>query len=257
MELFNAHEWWHYLLIVGVGVIAGFINTVAGGGSLLTLPVLIFMGLPPAVANGTNRVAIFAQNIFAVSGFRSKGVSEFPYAIWVAISAIIGAIVGARLAVDIDGALFNRILAIIMIMVIGMTVLNPFGKKNGDDLESAMIKNKPLGIFLFFFVGIYGGFIQAGVGFIMIAVLTLVNRYTLVRTNSIKVFVALSYTFFALIIFIWEDRIDWLLGIVLAIGNSLGGWFASRWSVEKGDKWIRIFMIVAVTVLSIKLWFFS
>ena len=214
------------------------------------------MGLPAPLANGTNRIAIFAQNIFAVSGFKSKGVSEFPFAIWVSISALIGAIIGASLAVDVDGRLFNRILAVIMVVVIGITIFNPLKNRNLKK-ETNSPKKTALSIFLFFFIGIYGGFIQAGVGFLIISILTMVNGYSLVRTNSIKVFVALVYTFFAIIVFIIENKIDWTLGLTLACGNSLGAWFASRWSVEKGDKWIRIFLIIAVAGLAIKLWFFN
>jgi len=248
-------EYWNYLIIMCVGIAAGFINTVAGGGSLLSLPVLIFMGLPPSVANGTNRLSIFAQNIFAVRGFQSKGVSEFPYAYWLAGTSLIGALLGAKLAIDISGELFNRILAIVMMAVIAITIFNPLGKTGGD--HEIMTKGrKGLTIFLFFFVGIYGGFIQAGVGFIMISILTLTNKFSLVKTNSIKVFVALVYTFFAIIIFVIEDRINWPLGIALAVGNSTGGWFASRWSVEKGDKWIRVILVVAVSGMAVKLWFF-
>lgn len=248
-------ETWYYGVVFGVGIIAGFINTVAGGGSLLTLPILIFMGLPPAMANGTNRVGIFLQNVFAVSGFKSKGVSSFPFSIWVAVSSLIGATIGAKIAVDIDGELFNRILAIMMIVIIFITVFNP-SRKNEGDAERTGTKHTIISIVLFFFIGVYGGFIHAGVGFFIIATLTLVNHFTLVKTNSIKVFVALVYTFFALGVFILEGQVDWVLGLTLGSGTAIGGWTASRWSVKKGDKWIRYFLIVAVFAMAVKLWFF-
>lgn len=248
-------EYYKYLLVFGSGLIAGFINVVAGGGSLLTLPILIFMGLPPAMANGTNRVGIFLQNLFAVGGFKSKGVSAFPFAIWLSISALLGAIIGAKIAVDISGELFNRILAIVMLMVIGITVFNPLKKK--DVTGELMSKGRQTAsIIAFFFVGVYGGFIQAGVGFIIMATLTLINQLSLVKTNSIKVFVALIYTIFALVVFAWEGQVDWVLGFTLAAGTAIGGWTASRWSVDKGDQWIRYFLIVAVSVMAVKLWFF-
>lgn len=247
--------YYEYLLIFGSGLIAGFINVMAGGGSLLTLPILIFLGLPPAMANGTNRVGIFLQNIFAVGGFKSKGVSAFPFSIWLSISALIGAILGAKIAVDISGELFNRILAIVMMMVIGITVFKP-SKKGGDQIELMSRGRQWVSIIAFFFVGIYGGFIQAGVGFIIMAALTGINHLSLVKTNSIKVFVALIYTIFALGVFAWEGQVDWVLGFTLAAGTSIGGWFASRWSVDKGDKWIRYFLIVAVSIMAVKLWFF-
>ncbi|UXX78342.1 sulfite exporter TauE/SafE family protein [Reichenbachiella carrageenanivorans] len=247
--------YYEYLLIFGSGLIAGFLNVVAGGGSLLTLPILIFLGLPPAVANGTNRVGIFLQNIFAVSGFKSKGVSSFRFSIWLSISALFGAIIGAKIAVDISGELFNRILAVVMMLVIVITVFNP--NKSGKVQEELMSKGRQTAsIIAFFFVGIYGGFIQAGVGFIIIATLTSINHLSLVKTNSIKVFVALFYTIFALAVFAWEGQVDWVLGLTLAAGTSIGGWVASRWSVNKGDKWIRYFLIVTVTLMAVKLWFF-
>lgn len=248
-------EYYKYLLVFGSGLVAGFINVVAGGGSLLTLPILIFMGLPPAMANGTNRVGIFLQNMFAVGGFKSKGVSAFPFAIWLSISALVGAILGAKIAVDISGELFNRILAIVMLMVIGITIFNPLKKK---DAAGELMSNgrQIVSVIAFFFVGIYGGFIQAGVGFIIMAALTLINQLSLVKTNSIKVFVALIYTIFALGVFAWEGQVDWVLGLTLAAGTAFGGWTASRWSVDKGDQWIRYFLIVTVSVMAVKLWFF-
>ena len=105
------------IILLLCGIIAGFINTVAGGGSLLTLPILIFMGLPSNIANGTNRIAIFMQNIFSISGYKSRGVSDFKYSSWLSISALIGAIIGAKIAVDIDEDLFNKILALVLSLI--------------------------------------------------------------------------------------------------------------------------------------------
>ena len=220
------------------------------------MPVLIFLGLPPAVANGTNRIAIFFQNISGVLGFKSKGISAFPYSLWLGLSALIGAVIGAKIAVEIRGELFNKILAIVMIVVIIITVFNPINKKSVLQ-ERLNTKFSFIGIIVFFFIGIYGGFIQAGVGFLIIAALSLINHFRLVKANSAKVFVILIYTVAALVVFIIEDKINWLLGLTLAVGNSTGAWIASRWSVDKGDKWIRMFLIVTVTILAIKLWFFS
>jgi len=214
------------------------------------------MGLPSAVANATNRVAIIMQNVFAVSGFRSKGVSVFPYSLYLGISAFFGAIIGAKIAVDISGELFNRILAVIMLLVVLNTIFNPFKSSNAEE-ENLSRNRKILAIFIFFFIGIYGGFIQAGVGFLMIAALTSINGFSLVKTNSAKVFVALVYTLAAMVVFIIEDKVDWGYGIVLAAGNSIGGWIGSRWSVSKGDAWIKRFLVVTVIALSIKLWFFT
>lgn len=243
------------LILMGVGLIAGAINIMAGGGSLLSLPILIFLGLPSNIANGTNRIAIVIQNIFAVKGFQSKGISTFPFSNYMAASAILGAIVGANLAVDIDDEVFNRILSIIMVLIVIYMVIKP---KTDLKSISERLTGKYLwtSTILFFFVGIYGGFIQAGVGFIMLVVLSSINRLSLVKSNAVKVFVALVYSVVAVLIFAYNDSVNWIYGFVLAIGNATGAWFASRWSVKKGDGVVKIFLIIMVTAMSIKLWFF-
>ena len=241
--------------LIIIGFIAGGINTIAGGGSLLTLPILIFLGLPPNMANGTNRIAILFQNIFTTAGFKSKGVVTFPFSIYVGASALIGSLIGAQIAVDIKGETFNKVLAIIMVVIVFYMV---FKSKiiSTATLEKISGKKLWISIILFFFVGIYGGFIQAGVGFIILLILSSVNNLSLVKSNAVKVMVVLIYTFSSVAIFAYNDLIDWKTGLVLAIGNATGGWFASRWSVNKGDGLVRRFLIVMVVIMAIKLWFF-
>ncbi|WP_421877827.1 sulfite exporter TauE/SafE family protein [Marinoscillum sp.] len=244
------------LILIGVGLFTGVINTLAGGGSLITLPLFIFMGLPSSEANATNRIGVFLQSLVAAGGFKSKGVSVFPYAFYVSITAVIGCIIGAYFAVDIRGELFNKILAVVMLVVMVLTLMKPYLQKKGAE-ELFSPKSKFLSITLFFFVGLYGGFIQAGVGFLIIATLTGIHGLNMAKTNSIKSFVIVCYTLVALGIFWWEDQIRWDYGLTLAAGNSAGGWIASRWSVGKDDKWIRLILLVTVFGMAIKLWFFS
>ncbi len=243
------------ILLVIIGFITGIINIMAGGGSLLTLPMLIFLGLPPSVANGTNRVAILIQNIFSTAGFKSKGITTFPYSIYFGVSAMFGAIIGAQIAVDIKGEVFNKILAIVMLFVVVFLVFNRKTKME-DYIERITGKHLWISIIVFFFIGIYGGFIQAGTGFLMLLALSGINQFSLVKSNAIKVIVALIYTTSALIIFIMNDQVNWKYGLILAIGNASGGWLASRWSVKKGDGLVKIFLIIMVIIMAIKLWFF-
>lgn len=249
MELLEA------VLLIAAGAFAGFINSIAGGGSLLVMPLLIFMGLPSAEANGSNRVAIFIQNIFSVAGYRSKGIYVFPFALWVAIPAVLGAILGSKIAVDISDLVFNRILAVVMLAVMTITIFKP---NLAESTKEALSQKKVLtSIIIFFFLGIYGGFIQAGIGFLIIASLTTVHGFTMAKTNSIKVFVILCYTLAAVVVFYLGDKIRWEYGLTLAIGNSIGGWIGSRWSVGRSDRLIRMILLVMVIGLSIKLWFFN
>ena len=246
---------WEYLVLVAVGFAAGFINTLAGGGSLLTLPMLIFLGLPSAVANGTNRIAILIQTFFATAGFKSKGVSTFPFNIYLGISAMLGAFLGAKIAVDIQGEIFNKILAVIMIVVVALMVFKP---KLEADFQKERLTGYHLwvAIFAFFFIGIYGGFINAGIGFIIMLFLHYFNKMSLIRVNATKVSLVFVYTIGALIMFALNDKIDWMVGLILAIGNASGAWVGSRWSVKKGDGVIKAAMVIMVCLMSLKLWFF-
>ena len=242
----------HVVLLFGTGIAAGFLNTVAFGGSLLALPMLIFLGLESAVANGTNRVAIFFQNFSAIMGFRRKGVSDFSYSILLAVPAVIGAVIGATIAVDIKDSVFNLILAVVMITMLVLTLLNPTERLK-DRIENGGKHSKIIPMVIFFFIGIYGGFIQAGVGLLIITALRLLTGMDLVRTNAIKVFVIFFYTVVALGIFIMEGKVNWYLGPTLAVGNACGAWLGSHWAVEKGDKWIKVILIVAVIAFAIRL----
>jgi uncharacterized membrane protein YfcA len=242
----------HVLLLFGTGIAAGFLNTVAFGGSLIALPVLIFLGLPTAVANGTNRVAIFFQNISAIMGFRRKGVSDFRYSILLAVPAVIGAGIGAIIAIDTKDSVFQLILAVVMITMLILTLLNPTERLK-DRIESGGTRSKIIAMAVFFFIGIYGGFIQAGVGLLVITALRLLTGMDLVRTNAIKVFVIFFYTVIALGIFIMKGKVDWYLGPTLAVGNACGAWLGSHWAVAKGEKWIKVMLIVAVVAFAVRL----
>jgi len=165
--------------------------------------------------------------------------------------ASVGALIGSNIAVDLPAEVFNKILSGVMILVLVLTL---FGKKKEGTKDT--IEKIPLLAAAFFFVGIYGGFIQAGVGFIIIAVFSLISGTTLVRTNSMKVFIVMIYTIPSLTVFILNGQIQWMTGIVLAIGNSAGAWIGTGFSVSKGDKWIKIILTMTVSAMAVKLFFF-
>ena len=249
--------WLEYPIYIIVGIFSGFLNTVAGGGSLISMPLLIFMGLPGTVANGTNRVAILAQNFFAVRGFHSKGVKlPFPYVYYLSAVSLVGGIIGASLATDISDIVFNRILAVVMVAA-GISIVFNHSSKKTEGSEKMSTSRQIIGSILFFILGIYGGFLQAGIGFLVIALLTHANNISLIKINYIKVFVAILYTGAAVVIFAIEDKIVWIIGFALAVGQGIGGWYASRWSVDKGEKWIKRILVVSVIAMAIKLWFFN
>lgn len=251
-------EAWQIPLIFTVGVIAGFINTLAGGGSLISLPILIFLGLPTAVANGTNRLAIAVQSLFAVTGFRRKGVSDFKASLLMSVPALVGAIIGAQLATDVSDILFKRILAAIMLLVLGIILWNPIRKSYANvPYNGGMAKvswNRRIALMImFFFIGIYGGFIQAGIGFMIIAVLTTMSGLSLLETNSHKVFIVGINALFALLVFVFHNKIHWPIGLALAAGNGLGGWIGSHLAVTKGERFIRLVLTICVVAMAVRL----
>jgi uncharacterized membrane protein YfcA len=243
-----------YVFLVCAGLAAGFINVIAGGGSLITLPLMIFLGVPSVVANASNRVALLAQNIVSVSNFRKNKVVSGSYPVYLGISALLGAILGAFIAVDIPEKLLNKILSVVMVVVAVLILTSPNFKT--DQIERLDVKHRVIGVVSFFFVGIYGGFLHAGIGFIMILSLVKINRFSLLKTNAIKVTVALIYTVSALAVFIWQDVVDWEVGLTVAIGSATGGWLGSHFSIKKGDVWIKRILLVAIVIMAVKLWLF-
>jgi uncharacterized membrane protein YfcA len=226
---------------------------VGGGGSLFSVPILTFIGLPITIANATSRVAILFQNIFAVGGFRSKGVElPWPYAIYLGLASLGGGILGSLLASRMSDDLFKKIFVVVMIFSVGLVLFDPFKSKGGEKLTA---KHQWMGAFLFLFIGVYGGFVQAGIGFLVIAVLSLVNNLSLVKSNYVKVFAAIVYTGVSVIVFAWQGKINWSIGLILAIGHALGGWYASRWSVKAGEIWIKRIMVLSVIAMAIALWY--
>jgi len=249
-------EIWHAIILLVVGVFSGFLNVMAGGGSLLTVPVMVFLGLPGPVANGTNRVAILAQSVTATIAFFKQGFSDFKLSITLSLCALPGAIIGAMLGTGLEGVWFNRALALIMLCVI---ILMLFKKEpSAKNLES---EGKPqrvlLGHVLMVGVGFYGGFIQVGVGFLMFPLLHHVMGLDLVRVNMHKVFIIATYTIAALTVFASKVEILWAMGICLAVGTSVGGWLGAHFSVKKGAGLIKIMLNSVLFVFVVKLLFFS
>ncbi len=240
-----------YPLLLAAGFIAGFVNTLAGSGSLVTLPALIFLGLPPTVANGTNRLAILMQNVVAVSRFRDFGVLEIRKSGWLAIPAVIGAVLGARLAVDLDEELMRRVIGALFLLLLPVIAFRPQRWLVGRHVERA---DPGWAVWVgLFFVGVYGGFIQAGVGVFLLVCLVLGAGYDLVRANAIKVLIVLCFTVFALIVFIRHDQVSWLPGLILGVGNMAGAWWATRLATERGAEFVRWFLCAVVALSGVAL----
>jgi len=239
------------LLLFGVGSIAGFINVMAGGGSTITLPTLIFLGLDGALANGTNRVGIFVQTLTAVISFRQEKYDKIKLSLKLAAFTLPGAIIGAIIAVNISNELFQKILGYVLIGIIFSILLRKIN--NNKTEEDKQNQNSWLIYPVMFVLGFYGGFIQVGIGFMFMASLYHLLKLKLLHVNMHKVLIICIYTLPALLIFILTGNVNWKFGLVLAAGMASGAWWSAKLSIKKGEKIIRIILIAAILLMSLKL----
>ena len=239
-------NWIEIAVLIFSGLAVGFINTLAGGGSVISLSVLMLMGSPAPVANGTNRIAVTIQTLTAASVFKKKKVLDLKKGTILGIPSAIGSLLGAYIAVDINEAVFEKAFAVIMLVMLVFVFYNPdkyiYGKQHLIDK-----KVTPLQWLIFFVIGIYGGFVHVGIGYFLLAALVLNAGYDLVRANAVKVLIVLMYMPFSFLVFLWMSDINWTYGLVMMIGSVVGAYIASHLAVQKGIIFVK-WAIVVVTV---------
>jgi len=242
-------SWLTITALIVSGVFVGFINTLAGGGTIISLSLFMLLGLPANIANGTNRVAVILQNLTSVSQFRKQNLLDFKKANKLAIPTMIGAMVGAQIASDINENIFRKAVAVVMLVMVYFIIAKPSQWLKG----TRALQEKPVSwiqIVIFFLIGVYGGFVQVGVGYFILAGVVLGAGYELVKANAIKVWIVLLYTPLALIVFILHDQVHWTYGLIHAIGNIIGAFIASRFAVSWGANFVRWVIIVVILIFS-------
>lgn len=239
-------DWLTWLALAGAGLVAGFVNTLAGGGTLLTVPTLVYFGLPATVANGTNRIGVLLQNVFATRGFRREGLDALGEALPIVVPAVVGSLVGATISSRMSDVVYERVFGVAMI---GLLVPILRGARAPSASDRAAARSPLANALLFFAIGAYGGSIQAGVGIFVIAALAR-SGLDLVRANAVKVILVGALTLVALPVFILHDQIDWPFAIAMAVGFALGGELGARTAVRGGERVIRPVLVVAVLALA-------
>lgn len=240
------------LALIGIGAATGFINMMAGGGSVLTLPLLMFLGLPANVANGTNRIAILTQSLAGVHIFHKKKAFDYKTDYKLTIPVVIGSLVGAMFAVEIDEAILRKVIGVLMVVMLLMVVFKPEIWLK-DHAGKAEAKPTILQYIIFLFIGFYGGFIQIGVGFFLLAGLVLGSGQNLIKANAVKVFITLVFTVFSIGVFVWYGQVNVLAGIFLAIGSIIGAWLGAHFMVKNGVKYVRYVLLVAMVLVILHL----
>ena len=240
------------LLLALAGVVAGALNVIGGGGSFLILPILLFAGLPAAVANGTNRVGVLAQNLGGLFGFHQHGAIDWKWSWAASVPALIGAGFGVWLALQLPNVAFKRTLSIAMLALTLWSILSP--GKNGTTKREVKSPWHPGVVLGFFAVGVYGGFIQAGVGFIVLAVTSWAGL-DMLRGNAAKLLSVLLITILSLLVFAASSQVDWPRGLALSAGTIVGSLYGVRLAVFKGEAWLQRVVSITVVIFAILLWF--
>jgi uncharacterized protein len=236
--------------LAAAGLVAGVLNVLAGGGSFLTLPLLLFLGLPAAEANGTNRVGVMVHGVGAVWGFHRHRVLPWQWALGVSMPALAGAALGVWAALVVPDLAFRRILSVAMLALTLWTVAAPFYVAR-TEIRAAW---SPAVVAGFFVIGLYGGFLQAGVGFLVLAVTSFAGL-DLVRGNAVKVLSVLALTLLSLAIFAGSGVVHWWYGLALGIGNLAGALIGVRLTVLRGHRWLQRVVTVTILVFAVALWF--
>jgi uncharacterized membrane protein YfcA len=233
-------------LLAGAGLVAGVVNTLAGGGSLVSVPLLVLLGLPGALANGTNRVGVLFQSAVASWRFGAEGVPGLRRALPVLLPALAGSALGAFGVARLPDESFERAFGFLMLLLLVPTL-----RTSTAPAAARPVRPWPrwISLPLFFAIGLYGGSFQAGVGLVLVAALSHAG-FGLVEANSVKVVVNTALTGVAVPVFVWAGQVSWPFAGVLAVGFAAGGALGARLAVRGGDRLIRPVLAVAVVALA-------
>ena len=243
-------NWNEIVLLLASGVLVGIINTLGGGGSVITMSLFMAMGMPIGLANGTNRIAVLMQNFSATVAFLRKGMLHIRSGLLLSLPAILGNIFGAMVATEVSDSVFKICLSVVLAIILIYLLL---GKDNEQVTGGHGLKIKWWHYLLFFIIGFYGGYIYIGLGFLILAIAIWTMKLDIITANVIKGFVIFLSTPFALAVFIYNGQVEWMAGLLHGAGNILGALLASHWAMSWGVKFVRWFTLFIIVVFFIDL----
>jgi len=238
-------------ILIIAGFLVGFINTIAGSGTIITYSVFMALGLPPTFANGTIRMGVIMQTLASSFNFYRQKSLDVLKGLLLGVPTVIGSLIGAQIASQIDQTVFKYILLMVMLLMLVFLFLNP---KRWIEGKISVSRKKPtiLQYFVFLLIGFYGGFIHIGVGIFLLAALVLVSGYDLVKANALKVFIVLLYSPFALAVYLYNDQVHYGMALISSIGNVFGGILASYLAVNWGAKFVHWFLVIVISLFIVK-----
>lgn len=234
---------------IGAGLIAGMINTLAGNGSALTLAVLLeFFGLPAHMANGTNRIGVLAQTGASVLSFKREGRLEIRNNIPLIVLPVLGAFIGIYLAIIISAEGFVKIYKYMLVLMLIVILVNPKRWMKGKTSLTSHKKARWLWP-IYFLLGIYGGFIQMGMGIFTLAVFVLLGDKDLISANVLKSVIIAIFTIAAVAIFAWQGMVHWGYGITIGVGQMAGGWFTAQFASRHSKAGVVAYYLLIICIL--------
>ncbi len=237
-----------------LGVVTGIINTMAGGGSNLTIPALMVLGMPADVANATNRVGVILQAVIGAKQFKKHKKLPTDDFKSIIIPLLIGAFIGGLAASYAPPMLLKYLLLRAMLTVATIILVRPNVIAPPIGTTPNTMAEKPQAWWWLLVAGFYGGFVQAGTGFILITTFAGILHYDLVRSNALKVLCTIFFTGIALVIFIINDQVRWIPGLILAIGTMIGAVIGVKMALnisQKSLKWFLFIMTLAACIAAI------
>ncbi len=248
----SAVDFGWYVLLVAAGFMAGIVNSIAGGGSFLTLPALMLFGLDPKLANGTNRLAVLFSSGSAVMTFQKYGHLDKRMVMRVGVPTLLGVPVGSLLAVHLSADAFRGVFGILFLLMAGIILLDP-KRLTGEQSErkSASWKLAPV----FVVIGIYVGFMQAGMGILLLVAMSWLQAGDLIASNAVKNSVGFIVTLAATLVFVAYGLVVWVPGLVMAFGNVIGGVVGARLAIKKGNRVVFSFLVVVMIGTGVKMLF--
>lgn len=238
------------ILLLVSGVVVGIINTLGGGGSVITMSLFMAMGMPIGIANGTNRIAVLMQNLSATVAFLRKGMLHIGSGLKLSIPAIVGNILGAMVATEVSESIFKICLSVVLVIILIYLIL---GKDRQQVTGGHGLQIRWWHYIWFFIIGFYGGYIYIGLGFLILAITIWTMNLDIITANVIKGFVIFLSTPFALGVFIYNGQVEWVAGLLHGVGNILGAVLASHWAMSWGVKFVRWFTLFIIVVFFIDL----
>lgn len=243
-------SWNEIVLLLASGILVGIINTLGGGGSVITMSLFMAMGMPIGIANGTNRIAVLLQNLSATIAFLRKGMLHIKSGVLLSLPAILGNIFGALVATEVSESVFKICLSVVLAVILIYLLL---GKDNEQVTGGHGLKIRWWHYIIFFIIGFYGGYIYIGLGFLILALAIWTMKLDIITANVIKGFVIFLSTPFALAVFVYNGQVEWMAGLLHGAGNILGALLASHWAMSWGVKFVRWFTLFIIVVFFVDL----